>query len=208
MWNILTDQQGSDGQKKVNNPELRTDHLCKYPWVEVLCFVGRKKDYHVVKLGMKECGWEEPHEPLWINETERATDSFFPSRPCPLKLRRTGPGHLIFGINSLSLPVPAYGPISIHNRPSISMINLASALPPASSQSSGLIPICTAVWDIPNVLRTNVLKTQRGPNKLNLKNREARKQHSHRSDCQQVTEATSLEQNNFETVRFPLCFSS
>lgn len=115
---------------------------------------------------------------------ERATDRFFP-QPSLLKLRSTGSVHLIFGTNSLSLPVPVYGPISIHNHLSISMINLASALLPASSQTSGLIPICTAVRDIPNVLR---IKTQGGPNKLNLKDREAQKQpggEMGKSDCQQ-----------------------
>lgn len=85
--------------------------------------------------------------------------------------------------NILSFPIPAHGPISIHNHPSISVIN--SALLPASSQSFGLIPICIAVWDSPDVLR---MKTHRGPNVPNLKDMEAGKKpggETGTSDCHQ-----------------------
>lgn len=135
---------------------------------------------------LKECDWEELQELFQSNKREMRKDDWqlLSQVLSPLIVLRTLPLHLTFGINILSLPISAHSPFSVRNLPSISMINLASALLFASSQSSGLIPICIAVWDIPNVLRT---KTQTGPNILNLTDMEARRpphREMGKSDCQ------------------------
>ena len=160
MQNIFSDQWGSDIQKGLKDLELKTSHLCKNPWVEVWGFF--EEGYCVFMLRIKRMRLGKNSRTVLSNKThekEKLTVSF----PVALflKLARMLPVHWIFGINILSLPSLS-GSISIHNYPSISVINLASALLPASFQSLGLIPTCAAVWDIPNVLRTRPRDTGGG----------------------------------------------